>query len=205
MSGNTEVNLSRLASELTIITDQAQFKFGSLTARQLNWKPSAETWSIGQCFDHLVAANRAYIPIFEQVIIGRKQTTFWEKIPLLPKIFGKLLIKYLSPQSARKLNAPEVFKPSTSGVDEDIISRFIEQQKQMMMLMKRTEGFNLSRMRITSPAVRFITYSVMNAYEIIVVHEKRHFRQAERVLGAEGFPQTLEGPHTGDPVEAVNA
>ena len=189
MSSNTEVDLLHLVTEMTTIADNAQLTFGNLTAQQLNWKPSPEVWSIGQCFDHLITANKAYIPIIEQVLTGKKQSTFWEKIPLLPNLFGKLLIKYLSPQSTRKLRAPEVFKPSSSGIDEDIISSFIEYQKQMILLMKRTEGFNLSQIKITSPALRFVAYSMRDSYEIIVVHEKRHFQQAERVLGAEGFPR----------------
>ena len=186
-SSNSEV--SQLVTEMTTIADKAQLTFGKLSAQQLNWKPGTEGWSIGQCFDHLIAANKAYIPIIEQVITGTKQNTSWEKIPLLPNLFGKLLIKYLSPQSTRKLKAPEVFTPSSSSIDEGIISRFIELQKQMMLLMKRTEGFNLSRVKITSPALRFVTYSVIDAYEIVVVHEKRHVQQAERVLAAEGFPK----------------
>lgn len=136
----------------------------------------------------MITANKAYIPIIEQTLTGKKQSTLWENIPLLPRLYGKLLIKYLSPQSTRKLKAPEVFKPASSSIDADIIGRFIELQKQMMLLMKRTEGFNLSRIKITSPALRFVTYSLIDGYEIIVVHEKRHVQQAERVLGADGFP-----------------
>jgi hypothetical protein len=88
----------------------------------------------------------------------------------------------------RKLKAPEVFRPSSSSIDEDIISRFIEHQKHFIQLMKRTEGLDLRQIRITSPAVRFITYSLLDGFEIIAVHEKRHFQQAEKILGADGFP-----------------
>ena len=194
MSDYSGANLEQLISEMTDITARSQFTFGALTAPQLNWKPSAEAWSIGQCFDHLVAANRAYLPIFEQVVNGKRQGRRWENVPLLPKIFGKLLIKYLSPQSTPKLKAPEILKPGATSVDEDIIRRFIEQQQQVMLIMKRSERFDLARIRITSPAARFVVYSLVDAYEIIVVHEQRHFQQAERVLAAEGFPAMSEYP-----------
>jgi Na+-translocating ferredoxin:NAD+ oxidoreductase RnfD subunit len=101
MSSNTEVYLLNLVTEMTSIADNAQLTFGNLTAAQLNWKPSTDVWSIGQCFDHLITTNKAYIPIIEQVLTGKKQSTLWEKTPLLPNLFGKLLIKYLSPQSTR--------------------------------------------------------------------------------------------------------
>ena len=47
----------------TVIRDAKQIaadvraSFGGLSAAQLNWKPSAERWSIAQCFDHLLAVN----------------------------------------------------------------------------------------------------------------------------------------------------
>ena len=36
---------------------------------------------------------------------------------------------------------------------------------------------------------KFVTYSLMDAYTILVFHERRHFMQAGRVLQAEGFPR----------------
>ncbi len=189
MNSNSQVSISHLLFKMTVIANNAQFTFGDLTGQQLNWKPSPDTWSIAQCFDHLTAASKAYMPIIEQVSAGKKQSTFSEKIPLLPNIFGKLLIKYLSPQSTRKLKAPELIRPAASSIDEGIIRHFIEVQKEMIVLMKKTEGLNLSRIRITSPLARFVAYNLMDAYEIIVAHQKRHFRQAERVLTAEAFPR----------------
>jgi hypothetical protein len=43
---------------------------------------------------------------------------------------------------------------------------------------------------VTSPAVSagFVTYSLLDAYRIIVVHEQRHFQQAKRVTDERGFP-----------------
>jgi len=35
---------------------------------------------------------------------------------------------------------------------------------------------------------RLITYSLMDAFRIVVVHEQNHFVQASRVLEMPGFP-----------------
>ena len=48
--------------------------------------------------------------------------------------------------------------------------------------MKSTQHLNPERIIVTSPAASAITYSLMDAYRIIVVHEQRHFQQAKRVL-----------------------
>jgi len=49
---------------------------------------------------------------------------------------------------------------------------------------------NLQRIKNSSPVSRIITYSLLDAYTIIVVHEKRHFLQARRVLDSSGFPRS---------------
>ena len=182
--------LSNLIAAADNIAAEAQQTFGDLTVQQLTWKPNAESWGIGQCFDHLMTANESYFPIIEQIIKGEKPRTFWESLPVLPTFFGWMLIKYLSPESTKKLKAPDVFKPSSSDIDPNIINNFVRQQNQLTFLMKQTAGLDLRRTKITSPALRFVTYSLMDCYTIIVVHEKRHSQQARRVLNAEGFPKT---------------
>jgi hypothetical protein len=41
---------------------------------------------------------------------------------------------------------------------------------------------------MTSPFLGIITYSLLDACRMIVVHERRHFEQGRRVMAAEGFP-----------------
>ena len=190
MISKSHDGLSNLLAEAGNIAAEAQQTFGKLTAQQLNWKPNAESWSIGQCFDHLITANETYFPIFEQIIKGENPRTFWKSLPVLPTFFGWMLIKFLSPESTKRLKAPDIFKPSSSDIDSNIINDFAEQQNQLTSLMKKTAELDLRRIKIPSPAVRFVTYSLMDCYTILVVHEKRHFQQARRVLNAEGFPKT---------------
>ncbi len=189
MEGNQCAHLFGLVSAAIAITDQTLAGFGGLTALQLNWKPSADQWSVAQCFDHLVVANTAYFPIFEKVLSGEKRNTFWESLPWLPAFWGKLVIKAVSPESPRKLKAPRIFRPSSSEFDGAIVRRFIDQQNQVITYMKATEDLDLENIKISSPVTRFITYSLMDTFRIIINHEQRHLLQAMRVSKMEGFPK----------------
>ena len=131
--------------------------------------------------DHLVTANSAYFPIFEKVLSGEKKNTFWESLPWLPAIWGKMVIRAVNPESTRKLKAPKVFYPSSSSIDGVVIHRFIDQQNQVIRYMKATEDLDLEKIKISSPVSNLITYSLMDAYRIVITHEKRHFLQATRV------------------------
>lgn len=188
MASNQSEHLSGLVSAANAIAGETLAGFGELTEAQLNWKPGAEQWSVAQCFDHLVTANAAFFPVFEKVINGEKRNTFWERLPVLPAVWGKLLIKSVAPESTRKLKAPKVFHPSNSRIDEAIIRRFVDQQNQIISYMKATADLDLEKIIISSPVTNLVTYSLMDAYRIIVNHEKRHLLQATRVSEMDGFP-----------------
>jgi len=182
-------DLYGLITAANAITDETRAGFGGLTAQQLNWKPGADRWSVTQCFDHLVTTNGAYFPIFEKVLSGEKKNTFWESAPWLPALWGKMLIKAVDPESKRKLKAPKVFHPSSSAVDGAVIRRFIDQQNQVIKYMKATEYLDVEKIIISSPVTNLVTYSLMDAYRIIITHEKRHLLQAMRVSETGGFPR----------------
>src|SRR5829696_4955466 len=175
-----KADLANLVNAANKVAEDARSAFGHLTPSQLNWKPSAERWSVAQCFDHLLTTNKGYFPVVENVLAGKKRT-FLESMPVLPGLAGKLLIKSLDPSSTRKLKAPKKFQPAQSNISSSVINDFIEQQARIVEKMKATEHLDLEKIVITSPAAAAITYSLMDAYRIIVVHEQRHLQQAKRV------------------------
>ncbi len=180
-------DLPSLIAAVNKVAADTTSTFGPLSPLQLNWKPSPERWSLAQCFDHLLTTNKGYFPAVDGVLAGKKQT-FWQSMPGLPGLGGKLLIKYLDPASTRKIKAPKRFEPAQSDINASIIEDFVEQQKKIIEKMQATQNLDLEKIVITSPAASAITYSLMDAYRIIVVHERRHFQQAKRVTEESAFP-----------------
>ena len=142
---------------------------------------------MAQCFEHLLTSNKGYFPTIEGVIAGIKPT-FWQRMPVLPGLAGKLLIKSLDPKSTRKIKAPKKFQPAQSDISASVIDDFVDQQATIVEKMKATEHLDLENIIITSPVAAAITYSMMDAYRVIVVHERRHFEQARRVAQEATFP-----------------
>ena len=169
------------------VANDAKTTFGHLTPSQLNWKPSAERWSVAQCFEHLLTSNKGYLPIIDNVLAGYKRT-FWQSMPVLPGLMGKLLVKSMDPASTRKVKAPKRFQPAQSDISGSVINDFVDLQKQIVDKMKATEHLDLEKIVISSPVTGVVIYSLMDAYRLIVVHEQRHFQQAKRVIEETGFP-----------------
>jgi hypothetical protein len=184
------VELEKLISELEKISDDARATFGNLSAEQINWKPDAKSWSVGQCFDHLIVTNESEFPEIEKVIKGEHKNPFWGKVPFLTDFWGRFVLKAVEPENTKKTKNPKVFSPSASEVDANIINRFIEHQQKTIELMKATKDLDLTKIIIPSPVASFVTYRLSDTYKIVVQHEKRHFKQAERVMQASGFPHS---------------
>ncbi len=181
--------ITSLVSELELVSENAKKTFGHLSAAQINWKPSAESWSVGQCFEHLIKINSEYFSEFENIIKGEKKQNFWESYSPFSGFFGNLMFKSLSPKAERKLKAPKVARPATSDISPAIIEDFAKHQAEMIDKIRQTENLDTKKIILTSPFIKAITYSLFDTYRIIVTHEKRHFQQAERVKDKENFPK----------------
>lgn len=190
---NMNAELSNLIGELENITAEAKAKFSGLSSEQLNWKPAAGSWSVGQCFDHLITANRGMAAKIEPVTQGKQKATFFEKLPFLPKLFGGFITRAVAPESPRKIKNPGIFDPAESDISADVIERFLEDQNKIAAVMRAGGNVDPEKIIMTSPVAVFITYSLLDGYRIIVWHEKRHLQQAERVMQTGGFPGNVGG------------
>ena len=181
--------LERLQTEVLKIGTSAHEQFGAFSQQQLNWKPDPNRWSVAQCFDHLIVSNSAYFPVVESIVNGQQKTSVLHRLPILPKLWAKLLIKSLDPKTTRKLKATAAFQPSSSGLPSSIIDDFVAHQKKLVESMEATSDLNPDRIIISSPVAKVVTYSLMDGFRILVVHEQRHFQQAQRVTEETAFPR----------------
>jgi DinB superfamily len=181
--------LSQIYDEAEAIARDAKTLFGHLNSQQLNWKAAADSWSVAQCLEHLIAINREYYPVFDRILKGERGRTLLQALPVLPAIFGRMMIKSLSPNSNQKFKAPAAAQPSSSSIDSQIVDRFIAHQHETLAKMRSLGDRGLAGIIITSPFVSVVVYSLLDTFRLIVAHERRHFAQAQRVLEADGFPR----------------
>jgi hypothetical protein len=182
--------LVQVTAELQKTADEARASFGSLSAEQLNWKPAEKSWSIAQCFDHLITTHGLYFPLFERMAKGGVAQSSWEKHSPLSGFFGRFLIKSLDPKNQKKMKTTSKAFPSSSEIDGDIIERFANHQNQMIEHLRALPSdIDPARTIVTSPLFGLVTYSLDDTFTILVVHCQRHFGQAQRVTQTEGFPK----------------
>ena len=180
--------LNNFIANAKIIGDEITEAFAGLNKEQLNWEPVPGSWGVGQCLDHLIVSNNLYLANIEKVVDGTHRPNIWSRIPILPKVVGQQLKKAVSPDSPKKVKTFPVFEPTINEVDDDIVAKFSENQAQLVAAMEATKDMDVGRIKIVTPVADMITIRLIDAFEVLVLHERRHFDQAKRVTDSARFP-----------------
>ena len=181
--------VKKIAEQLDEVTAEARAKFGALNREQLNWRPPDGGWSVGQCLEHLIKTSEIYSEDFRAIADGTRATSFWENWSPLSSFFGRFLTSYMD-KDEKKVKTTERFVPP-SEIEANIVDRFEASQQELISLIDSTSNADWDRTKLTSSFQGFVTYSLADAFRIIAAHQRRHIRQAERVMNDAGFPQTL--------------
>lgn len=173
--------INQLLESGRLAKQRAQSEFAGLGLEQLNWKPSPESWSIGQCLDHLLVSDMLYFPTFKKIAEGKFKNSWWEKWSPLSGLFGRMLVHVTGEKVKKKIRTARVLNPSMGNIDHGIHDRF---QKHLDTFLAYTAVFSnedLDKIRITSPVSKLITYSLRHALQMLYQHLHRHINQGIKV------------------------
>lgn len=185
-----KTGLSSIIEELENLSLLANEKFGSLNAAQINYKYDERKWSIGELLEHLINTNKAYFTSYEKIIEGKRSENFLAKFPFIADFYGKMMIKTLGPNSEKFYRTPSIFDIKSKTAESGIVKEFISTQNDLINYIKECESLGAERIIISSPVSSAVVISVADSFRIITVHEQRHLKQAEKILGKTNFPPT---------------
>ena len=180
--------LQKFLGEAPLLIDTANKQFSRLSETQINWKPSEEKWSIGECIEHLVVTHKLYNSKI------KKHQPFFEdsgggSFKFKHTFSGMIILKYVDPNSATRAKTFKIFKPSMIQTDTNIIRSFCKEVETMISFAGKLHGADLTKLKISSPVTNLLRMNVGDALLINLYHDKRHLNQAEKILNATKFPK----------------
>jgi hypothetical protein len=185
----TTLSLAEVKTGLADIARDVEGRFGPLSARQLNWRPDATRWSVGQCLEHLLTTNTLMFVQADDALDPAHPRSIWQRLPGLPSLFGKLLVRSQAPEATRKFKAPTPARPTTSDIAADVVQRFAAQHRVAVERVAALDENRAARAIMTSPFASIVIYSVLDGWRLILTHDRRHVEQARRVTQAAEFPK----------------
>lgn len=174
--------ISHWQDQLQKTTEGFAEAFTHLSGTELNWKPNAKTWSIGQNVEHLIIINQTYFPILDRLDKGTYKAPFIGRFGFMTKMLGNFILTSVLPETAKKTKTIPIWEPSASEIPEDILTQFAAHQEVLAEKVAASRPHLEAGAVIASPANRHIAYTLERAFEIIVAHEKRHLKQAKEVM-----------------------
>ena len=164
--------------EIVKLNEKIRSEFSGIGADKMDLKPDSKTWSINECFDHIIQSNQKYYDIFDSIELGTYKGGKWVHFPILPRLLGKIVVKVVSPNYKGKSKTSPIFYPLKSNYGKNITIDLLEENKILIEKFKKCKEDVLDKVIVASPVNGFITYSLRDCIKILVEHEKRHYNQA---------------------------
>lgn len=156
---------------------------------QFNWRPEPGRWSIAECFDHLNVTADLYLPLIDAAIERGRAGRVYGRGPFRRTLFGKLFIRATEPPPKVKFKAPKDFRPGADKRTSDIVPAFAATQRRYLDSISAANGLHLSKIKVISPASRFVRLTLEEAIALMAAHERRHLWQARQVRNYPDFPK----------------
>ncbi|MBX2963318.1 MAG: DinB family protein [Cyclobacteriaceae bacterium] len=169
--------------------EKAKAALEQLTFEQFNWKPSNERWSVAECLQHLLMADKCYFKDLTEIGNGSYKMTTWEKYSPLTALLGKALKGQMKEKVKKKMVTHKILTPSTSTYNLELLNEYLDNLSKFIELVCKCRNADMDKTIINSPTITWITYSLRDALEFLFEHEHRHINQAINVIKEDKFPQ----------------
>lgn len=164
--------------------EEAKNFVGPLESETFTRKPSPETWSIAECYDHIIRYNEIYL---DQIDRGLKKAEIsYEEEVYNPGFLWKRIFKWLEPPYKRKIGTLAPFDPADAAElnKEQVLDGFLRIQDQYLLRLQeaREHSIDLGSKTARNPVFSFIRMRLSECFGVVDAHQRRHLWQAEQVL-----------------------
>jgi hypothetical protein len=174
--------------EFERLADEADALVAPLNETQFHWRPSAQSWGVADCIEHLNVVARLYLPCLDEGIADAIRRGLYAEGPFSYNWIGRLFVYVMEPPPRFKVTSPSSFAPGATRRRHDIMAAFRAYQVQFIDRLRQANGLDLSRARVKSPTSRWVRLPLGSAFALMGSHERRHLWQARNVTSTPGFP-----------------
>ena len=179
-------HLRKLLADVAATTAQVEQLRTDLSDDQLAWKPEPGVWNVLECIQHLIIVDGLYVPQIQAALDKAPRRN--GSAPFRPSWFGRTFIRYVSPESTRKIKTLRLFKPPPALTDVTVLAQFALQQEAFCDLIRQADGVDLNGNKFASPATQLIRLTMGEGLTMLATHQRRHLQQARRLTERPDFP-----------------
>ncbi len=177
MANNKQI--SEWRNNIENINDQCETLVKSASPREFILKPAPNRWSLGQCLDHLNKVSTKLIPALEKSLQnpGKNSDKIW-----VPGKIEKIFLRVVGPKPGMPVPVPPPYVPALVPEQEETLDTFLKNHLQLIEILDKAISTDVSRIRISSPAMPLLRVSFACWIESNIIHDNYHLTQAGAVL-----------------------
>ena len=183
-------DLQQILDEIDAADRAAEALVAPLTEAQFHFSVApGQSWSIGQCLDHLATMNTVYGRPLGEAVETARQKGLAGGSAIAPSFFGRKFIASLEPPVKRKVGTPKVGVPRSSSSRDEIMRAYRASHDTLREIVRKSEGIDVNRATFQNPFLPLVRMRVGTGLRVLTAHERRHLWQAEQVRAAQAFPR----------------
>ncbi len=148
--------------------------------KDLNFKASADSWSVLECIEHLNRYGNFYIPEISKRLANNTTSpeTFFRSGWL-----GNYFAKSMMPgETMRPIKTFASMNPAGSRLDKQVLHTFIGQQDRLLELLAQAATVSLKDTKTAISLTRLIRLRLGDTFRFVIYHNHRHMVQAQRLI-----------------------
>jgi hypothetical protein len=152
-----------------------------LSDQQANWRPTPQRWSIAECLGHLNQSARESTRRVDEAIASGRANGLTASGPFSYPLWERLFVQSLEPPPSPRVRTTAALRPVRDANPADVLREFLDWQDQFAERLRQADGLDLQWVRVKSPVLSWLRYSLGTAFRAFLAHERRHVWQARQV------------------------
>jgi hypothetical protein len=150
------------------------------------WRPSSESWSVAECFDHLATTNRVYLEAMRPSALRAREQKRERRGPARPGILGRWFARSMEPpvKPRFKMKAPRSIHPRSTQSPKEIYDGFVDSHNAVQEFLRENANLDLAGVTFPNPFIKSFRFSLATGLHVLAAHERRHIWQGWRVREA---------------------
>jgi len=177
----TKAERKLAVTEMNRTSDLLSKAIKGLSEAQLNFKSSAESWSIAECTEHIAISENNIFGMLEAALKTAADPSKRSDV----KMTDEQVLAMIADRT-NKVKTIKPFEPSGQyGSHEATVKEFLEKRKAHIEFVKTTQEDLRDR-------YQQLPFGTVDAFQILLfmsAHNERHVKQVEEVKANENFPK----------------
>lgn len=172
--------IERLEVELDRQIDVVVKQFQNLSDEKLNRGGENGGWSIAQNLEHLNLYFNYYNPAISRALNTANEDL--DAKQFRSGWLGNYFSRSMDYRTNKKVKAFKDYIPSKQLNAAKVVQTFIQNQEELLQLLRKSKSYNLTKVRLAISLTRWITMRLGDVFQFVILHNERHIVQAQSRL-----------------------